>query len=929
MRPHLTMAALMAALLLSAAPAAALRRVYVANLRADSVAVVDADRRTVLGEIAVGDEPDGVAVSPDGAVVYVANFADDSVSVIDTASDTVVATIAVGDGPVGLAVSPDGGEVYVTHKLGGSVGVLDTGTRTLVASIGLDAGSGPDAVAFTPDGRTALVTRSFRDSVAVIDTRTRRVVSSVVVGDRPNRVVVDAGGGYAYLTLFGGVQNDDGSVYRLIELELSSLTVTRRAITDREPMGLALSPDGRTLFVAEQDSVGRFAVASLSRVGTVPLSTLVGAVAVLDAPDVLLATLPWRDGLRFLPAGFGFDPVQGGTTLAMPFGAYALAALPARDPEPLVAAIHEPAFGVKLDPSAQLAVRVTAAAGSAPLGAWSLVLRRRDGREPDRPLAGGDTPVREAVVATVAGADLAAGAAWTLLLTVTSPDGPVTTRERQFFVPDRRYAAVPFSGSRIEYEARVEMSADGQRFVRPNSGGVRVTDAVTGVSEYVMSRLTLTDLDRARLSRNGRRLGVLAGGVAGSFDLETGFFALAPYRPYFMDLDAEGRWLAGYRTNDRDERYQLFDLATGERRMLSAQDGDEASCANEEAQFARINADGTRLAFVTGLELGLGPATGCRLIAYDRLADTFAVVAELGDRASDAPSLDDAGAQFAAVLGPSGSAAGPRRATLFYLDSGATRELLPDVAADAYDAVLSGDGTAVLVSSCADLDPTVGNADGNHELFRLDLTSGALNQVTDTRGGAADCTSGGGEPYAPLPSTDGHIASIGGRDGSQYGPQRSERNGFAFGAVRTVPVVAGNTPPKLEVEGATAIAPGEYFSLLARAGDRDGEIPVLFAQVGGLGLREGASFTLDRNDPQARFVWRPTVDDAGEHLLRVGAFDARGGETVREVMLAVCRFRVDAADRRTIAEALFAQLPAGCGDADRNADGVLSAADLL
>jgi len=443
-----------------------------------------------------------------------------------------------------------------------------------------------------------------------------------------------------------------------------------------------------------------------------------------------------------------------------------------------------------------------------------------------------------------------------------------------------------------------------------------------------MSRLTLTDLDRARLSRDGRRLGVLAGAAAGTFDLESGFFALAPYRPYFMDLDAEGRWLAGYRTNHRDERYQLFDLATGERRQLSAPASDEAACANEDAQFARINADGTRLAFVTGLELGLGPASGCRLIAYDRLADALSVVADLGDDAIDAPSLDDAGAQFAAVLGPSGRTPGPRRATLFHLDSGATRDLLPDVAADAYDAVLSGDGSAVLVSSCADLDPTVGNADGNHELFRLDRASGVLHQITDTRGGAADCAGGGGGAYAPLPSTDGHFASIGGRDGSQYGPQRSERNGFAFGAVRTVPVVAGNTPPKLEIEGATAIAPGEYFSLLARAGDRDGEIPVLFAQVCGLGLPEGAEFRVDRNDPQARFSWSPTVDDAGEHVLRVGAFDARGGEMVREVMLAVCRFRVDAADRRTIAEALFAQLPAGCGDADRNGDGVLSAADL-
>ena len=41
--------------------------------------------------------------------------ADDTVSVIDTATNTVTATIAVGDNPIGVAVSPDGTRVYVTN----------------------------------------------------------------------------------------------------------------------------------------------------------------------------------------------------------------------------------------------------------------------------------------------------------------------------------------------------------------------------------------------------------------------------------------------------------------------------------------------------------------------------------------------------------------------------------------------------------------------------------------------------------------------------------------------------------------------------------------------------------------------------------------------------------------------------------------------
>ena len=47
---------------------------------------------------------------------YVANGSNPgTVSVIDTATNTVVATVAVGSNPIGVAVTPDGKHVYVTN----------------------------------------------------------------------------------------------------------------------------------------------------------------------------------------------------------------------------------------------------------------------------------------------------------------------------------------------------------------------------------------------------------------------------------------------------------------------------------------------------------------------------------------------------------------------------------------------------------------------------------------------------------------------------------------------------------------------------------------------------------------------------------------------------------------------------------------------
>ena len=74
---------------------------YVTNQFNNLVSVINTATNTVVGApISVGNQPVGVAVSPNGARVYVANISSGNVSVIDTATNTVVgAAIAVGGGP--------------------------------------------------------------------------------------------------------------------------------------------------------------------------------------------------------------------------------------------------------------------------------------------------------------------------------------------------------------------------------------------------------------------------------------------------------------------------------------------------------------------------------------------------------------------------------------------------------------------------------------------------------------------------------------------------------------------------------------------------------------------------------------------------------------------------------------------------------------
>jgi YVTN family beta-propeller protein len=136
-----------------------------------------------------------VAVSPESGDAYVTNGASDSVSVIDPNSDTVVATIPVGNDPEGVAVSPAGpeaGDIYVTNFDDGTVSVIDPNTDTVIDTV--TVGTDPNAVAVSSESADVYVTNGGSDSVSVIDPNTDTVIDTVTVGTDPNGVAISSAG---------------------------------------------------------------------------------------------------------------------------------------------------------------------------------------------------------------------------------------------------------------------------------------------------------------------------------------------------------------------------------------------------------------------------------------------------------------------------------------------------------------------------------------------------------------------------------------------------------------------------------------------------------------------------------------------------------------------------------------------------------------
>jgi YVTN family beta-propeller protein len=130
------------------------------------------DASEKLAEIAVGQEPRGVAISPEGLRAFVTNTASGTVSVVSLGGDdqfTVTDEIPVGTEPRGCALTPNGTRLYVANHTAGTVSVINTLNLQVIETVTL--GGNPQAIAITNDGdrddtdETVFVTRYYAELV--------------------------------------------------------------------------------------------------------------------------------------------------------------------------------------------------------------------------------------------------------------------------------------------------------------------------------------------------------------------------------------------------------------------------------------------------------------------------------------------------------------------------------------------------------------------------------------------------------------------------------------------------------------------------------------------------------------------------------------------------------------------------------------------
>jgi len=236
---------------LSSRVADALPRVYVPNLRSDTVSVIDPATRKVVDRFKVGHRPQHVVPSWDLRTLWVTNNDEGhkggSLTPIDPAAAKPGKAVLVDD-PYNMYFTADGRSAIVVAEHFKRLDFRDPHSMALQSSLSTPRCGGINHADFSIDGRYAIFTCEFGDGLAKIDMVDRRVLGYLRLskGGLPQDIRVSPDGKIFYVAdmMTDGVFLIDGDAFK----EISFIP------TGIGTHGLYPSRDGTRLYVANRGS---------------------------------------------------------------------------------------------------------------------------------------------------------------------------------------------------------------------------------------------------------------------------------------------------------------------------------------------------------------------------------------------------------------------------------------------------------------------------------------------------------------------------------------------------------------------------------------------------------------------------------------------------------------------------------------------------
>lgn len=236
-------------------------RVLQSNSAGDNIHIIDPSTNQVVGTIDDIEVPHGVAIAPDGSRIYVSDEALRTLDVVDAKTLKVLRRIPLSGRPNNLDVGKDGSYVYVgIRQAPGAVDVIDAKSLTNIKQIPVKGEI--HNVYVTPDGKYAVAGSIAASTIHVIDTATNTTAWTLTLdaGIRPMAFRQNSDGStkeiIVQLSNFHGFAIVDFATRREIRRislpDMPGEEKETQGIQGSPSHGLAITPDGKTLWVASK-----------------------------------------------------------------------------------------------------------------------------------------------------------------------------------------------------------------------------------------------------------------------------------------------------------------------------------------------------------------------------------------------------------------------------------------------------------------------------------------------------------------------------------------------------------------------------------------------------------------------------------------------------------------------------------------------------
>ena len=283
------------------------RYIYVSNRWDDTVSMIDAEDLEVVRTIPTGADPHGLITDREGKTLYVVNLYDDNISLISLETFREIKRLMTGDSPFDVALGSDGRYVYVSHQLcnhtpfrtapNSEVTFIDTELQIVADRRMLPNTDISQEIVCAPDGKLFFValevprnlipeTQIYQGwmvtyGLGIVEADPRGRCGILLIDEMnlyyadPFGIVFTPDGRYAYVSCSAVdmlTVVDLREVKRLLEVDeagkiraseetvkqyarhlgLSGEFVVARIPTGYNPKGMAISPDGKFVYVANR-----------------------------------------------------------------------------------------------------------------------------------------------------------------------------------------------------------------------------------------------------------------------------------------------------------------------------------------------------------------------------------------------------------------------------------------------------------------------------------------------------------------------------------------------------------------------------------------------------------------------------------------------------------------------------------------------------